>query len=152
MNVRFLYVYRDNDNYKNYGEAVFSGPELPGEEFSELLSRLDERLRAALRDGELFIAGDVGIPEVFLWDPQADYDPDDPEAWPSDLAPGKYRINEADHCWHEYVGLEAAEEPPTDPRTVLEFVQAVEQAAREGWKEFVPGERRRMTAPSVVRI
>jgi hypothetical protein len=135
--VAFEYLYRDGDNYKNYGRVVFANPEgVPPEE-------VERRLRAAFSEEDFFIAGQVRIPEVFLWDPDADYDPDDPETWPADLGPGRYVITEADHCWHEFSRVYATDEPPDDAhgRTVAEFVREVEAAAREGWRVFSPADR-----------
>jgi hypothetical protein len=129
-NTAFGYMYRDADNYKNSGRpVVFAGPPTPA---------LEDRLRAALEDGEYFIASQIGVPEVFLYDPALQYDPDDPTTYPADLGAGPYAINASDHCWHEFTELRRTADPPTDPRTFAAFVAAVEAAAAEGWRAFTP--------------
>jgi hypothetical protein len=96
-----------------------------------------EQLVTALHEGQYFIARQMRVPEVFLWDLQAGYDSDDP---PAGVGPGQYAINEDDHCWHEFCDVRATNELPTDEhgRTIEQFVQEVRQAAANGWQEFVP--------------
>lgn len=112
-NTDILYMYRDASNYKNTGHVIFRG---------EISSDLETRLRAALEDGDNFIADQVGVPEIFF-----EFGEDSAE----------------DHSWHEFVEATVTSEDATDTRTVEEFVVAIEAASRAGWREFeqVCGER-----------
>ncbi len=116
-NVRFRYLYRDASNWKAFGEVVFGGhPTLPVWEAESLI-------RQACEDGCYFIAGQVGIAEVFLW-----------LAWD---------LDQDDHCWHEFEGLAETQDPVSDPagRDIRQLVMAFRQAARQGWQVFEPAER-----------
>ncbi len=110
MNTAFEYRYRDASNYKRFGYVVFAG---------EFTATTEMRLRAALDDGEHFIAHQLKIPEVFLW---------------LDV----YPKNEDDHCWHEYARMELTKDQPTDPRTIEHFIRDVEAAAAVGWMIWDP--------------
>lgn len=116
MAVALDYLYRDGSNCKASGSVVFAG---------DADEALVARLKAALDDGQWFIAGQVGVPEVFLWDG------------------GEYEANEDDHCWHELIDVSATDAVPTDVqgRTFAAFVAQVEAAGRTGWDEFDPEER-----------
>jgi hypothetical protein len=71
--VCFHYLYRDAGNNKQFAQAVFSNREnLSSEE-------LEQRIRGLLKDGENFIAKEVGLPECFFED-----------------------RNDDDHTWHEF--------------------------------------------------
>lgn len=145
-NVRFSYLYRDADNYKQGGAVVFSNPD--GHPVGEAKRMFD----GWMDGGEYFIADQVRVPEVFLWDPAADYDPNDPETYPDFVAmgggAGHYAINDADHPWHEFEELEETDDEPTDAhgRTLREFVEEVSRAGQEGWREFDPKGRRTTAA------
>lgn len=78
MKVRFLYMYRDAGNFKNFGEAYFENPH----GFS--LENLTEKIKSNLLDDLFFDAFAVGLPELFF----EDYD------------------DELDHDWHEFDRLE----------------------------------------------
>lgn len=139
-NTRFTYLYRDADNYKNFGAVVFAGI---------IDSELRRRFERALDGGEYFIAEQLGVPEVFLWDPDApDYDIDDEHTWPEELGAGKYKINASDHCWHEFDDFELTADAPTDVRrrTIGVFVSDVENASRAGWTVSNPAARRSFRA------
>lgn len=138
MNVKFEYLYRDGDNYKAWGAVVLTG----GGNAHEL-REWQKRIQKRCFDGEGFIAHQVGVPEVFLWSSDADYDVDDPSTYPSGLGAGNYVINDADHCYHEFSELVLTNEPPSDPRTPEAFVEAFEAASRAGWKGFIPTKTRR---------
>jgi hypothetical protein len=115
MAVAFDYLYRDGSNYKAHGRVVFAG---------ECDSGLVARLEAALYDGDAFIARQVRVPEVFLWDG------------------GGFAVSDDDHCWHGSGGVSASAEEPDDGagRTFGAFVAEVEAANRAGCEEFDPGE------------
>lgn len=130
-NTRFSYLYRDASNYKNHGDVVFSG---------EFTPELEEKLTSVLNDGEYFIAHQVGIPEVFLWDKDLEYD-----EYPVELVgTARYKIDEEDdHVWHEFDGLSLTDAAPTDPRTIEEFIDEVVRQADLGWLDtWMPGDPR----------
>lgn len=135
-NIELVYMYRDGGNYKNYGSVVFSNDSLLS------LAGLEIEICNHLDMGEFFIADQVGIPEVFSWDPEADYDPDDPETYPDTFGPGGYVIQDIDHCWHEFIGLSVTDNKPTDERSISEFIADLEREARKGWNLFLPDDRR----------
>jgi hypothetical protein len=113
VNTRFGYLYRHASNYKQWGAVVFSGVA------SEAIER---RLTATLDSGEFFIADQVRVPELFFHDGLAVQD---------------------DPCWHEFVALEVTTEDPTDAhaRSIADFVEECETAARDGWRAFDPRAR-----------
>lgn len=123
-NIRFVYLYRDGSNWKQFGEVVFANPD--GLEPADI----EARLRLKFQDGDNFIASQIGVPEVFLYSEAADYDVENP---PLGVGPGEYVISEDDHCWHELDSVLASTSGPTDSRTALEFIQEVE--AIEKWTE-----------------
>jgi hypothetical protein len=111
-NIRFAYMYRDAGNYKQRGEAIF---------FNETHLRLDEierQIRSRLNDGEFFIARQVHLEERFF---EVLYDDD--------------------HPWHEFLGVDASDDPAFDPdhehrRDIAEFLSDLEKAHRAGWDEM----------------
>lgn len=131
MNTKFEYMYRDGANWKNNGSVVFAGGITP---------EIKARFEALLEPGDQFIADQLGIPEVFQWNPNANYDPLDP---PVGLGPGQYVINEDDHCFHEFIGIEEVTNDvvPTDSRTFAQFVEDLAVAKKAGWKVFDPMDR-----------
>lgn len=112
----FEYMYRDASNYKKGGEIIFSNPNNLSEK------SIEERLSWAMEGGEYFIAGQVGIPEVFLYD--------------------GISLDDDDHCWHEMCRVspsaEAFADTKTDTRTIDEFITDVEKASRDGWELWNP--------------
>jgi len=119
-NIRFDYMYRDGGNNKNHGEAVFANrSSLP-------LDQIERRIKAALQDGEYFIAWQVKIEELFFETPSGD-----------------------DHPWQEFKGVEVTTTHPAyDPanwvihrhaqhllgrRDITEFLADLEQASEAGW-------------------
>ena len=113
MNLKLSYLYRDASNYKRHGEIVLAG--LP----EEGVATFEAALRNALHEGAFFIAGQVGVPEVFHW-------------------LHGYARGDDDHCYHEFSGVEATDSAPTDPRTPAVLLAAYQKASREGWVEFDP--------------
>ena len=111
-NVRFAYMYRDASNYKQHGEAIFSNEkQLPVDE-------IEKQIRSFLNDGEFFIARQIHLEERFF---DALYDDD--------------------HSWHEFVRVEATDDPTFDPeaehkRDSAEFLGELENAHRAGWDEM----------------
>lgn len=114
MAVVLSYLYRDAGNYKRHGEVAFAGT---------LEAGLEERLKAALDEGDYFVPAQVDVPEVYLW------------------GAGGYAAGGDDHCWHELDGVAERAEVVTDrrERTFAEFVAEVEAASKAGWATFAPG-------------
>lgn len=110
-NIRFAYMYRDASNYKQHGEAIFSN------ETHLPLDEIENQIRSYLNDGEFFIARQVHLEERFF---DVLYD---------------------DHPWHEFLGVDASDDPAFDPnhehkRDIAEFLSDLEKAHRAGWDEM----------------
>src|SRR5690606_1346312 len=58
MMIFFNYLYRDAGNYKQHGSVVFGNPN------NRRLNEVDQRIRAALIDGEFFVARHWGLPDL----------------------------------------------------------------------------------------
>lgn len=112
--IKFTYMYRDAGNSKAWGEVVFSNPN----DFS--LTDIEARLRKAFDMGCLFAAGQIQIPEVFLY------------------ANGD--VIAEDHCFHEFHSVELSTDTPIDvnQRSIRSFVEQVEKESQQGWSAFNP--------------
>lgn len=143
QNVAFTYQYRDGSNYKRHGEVIFSNPA------QDEVSWLDASFERQSDDGRNFIADQVRVPEVFLWDPAARYNPDDPSTYPANLSAGKFMITKDDHCWHEFTGCVTTTQAPTDihGRTIEEFLEEFTDVAKAEWELFDPMARRQFRPP-----
>ena len=108
-NTAFIYLYRDADNYKKWGKVVFSG---------SCRDRYEQQLREVCQRGELFVACQIRIPEVFLWRE---------EQWEKTVA---------DHDWHEFYQLRATGDEPDDvhDRSIEAFVEEFRGLGRDGWE------------------
>ena len=111
-NIRFAYMYRDASNYKQYGEVIFSNETHP------LVEEIEKQIRSFLNDGEFFIARQVHLEERFF-----------------------DTLYDDDHPWHEFVRVEATDDPTFDPepehkRDIAEFLSDLEQAHCSGWDEM----------------
>jgi hypothetical protein len=117
LNIKFIYLYRDGSNYKNWGEVVFASAATVN------VDDLQKQVTASLDGGELFIASQVRVPEVFLWIDS--------------------RIDVDDHCFHEFEKLDFTAELPTDVfgRTVEQFVDEIRLTSLRGWQCFDPVDR-----------
>jgi hypothetical protein len=96
VNTRFNYMYRDGSNNKEHGDVIFAGEAAPGDL---------ERLTGQFDEGLYFKADKVGVPDLLE------------ACWSV--------IDELDHGWHEFCGLEPTDVPPTDPRPFSEFLAGV---------------------------
>ena len=114
MNVKFNYLYRDAGNYKSWGLVIFRNPE----ELS--INEIEQRLRQSFFQHDLFIAGQIGIPEVFLY--------------------GAADATEDDISFHEFDSVELTDDTSNDQgnRTIRDFLHVVELSGRLGWKTFTP--------------
>ena len=115
--IRFNYLYRDASNYKEWGSVDFTNPE------KLALNEIEQSLRKNFDQGELFIAHQIKIPELFFYAAEP--------------------ITEDDHCYHEFGSLEeidtAASETPS--RSISDFINTIELAATTGWEAFNPADR-----------
>ena len=111
-NIKFNYLYRDGNNFKSWGEVIFSNPE------NLTINEIKERLLASFLTDKQFIASQILIPEKFLF------------------ANGTFVKH--DHCYHEFDCVEICQEDTTDDleRSCNEFLRVVELAAKHGWKAF----------------
>jgi hypothetical protein len=124
-NVKFSYLYRDAGNYKNSGEVVLSNPE------SIEIESVRIRLTRAFEQGDLFLADQVRVPEVFLFREGC--------------------ATSDDHCFHEFRSVEPTSEPAHDKhhRSISQLVAEVERESATGWRCFdVHEPRRRRTRAS----
>ena len=108
-NTAFVYLYRDADNYKKWGEVIVEGACRP---------EYEEAIRAACQRREVFVADPVRVPEIFLFDE---------EGW---------EATAADHGFHEFWGLRATEEAVDDrwERGIEEFVEEFRAVGENGWE------------------
>jgi hypothetical protein len=113
-NIKFNYLYRDAGNCKNWAEIVFSNPD------RHSINAITEALVDAFLQDGIFVAHQIRVPEVFLFDS------------------GDATLD--DHCFHEFDTVEPTLECPTDRylRSISEFVAEVESQAKRGWVPFAP--------------
>lgn len=109
-NVKLTYLYRDASNYKAWGELIFANPECLS------LEEIEESLATYFLDGILFVAAQVGIPEVFLFH--------------------EYPFSEDDHFFHEFVAVAYSNGQTTDSerRSIKEFIDQCNLANQKGWR------------------
>jgi len=87
-NLEFRYMYRDGGNYKKSGRVIFSNPE-------RLTSAsVAQELQRSFIWGDLFIAAQIRLPEVFLY------------------AGGSFSYD--DHCYHEFDVVESTPDAASD--------------------------------------
>jgi hypothetical protein len=117
QNVRFRYLYRDGNNFKSWADVVFRDPD-HGD-----LRGTKKLLECAFKPDGLFIAGQIRVPEVFLY--------------------SRCRAFAEDHCFHEFYSLERTPDHPNDrfDRSIGQFVAAVQREANRGWVVFDPFDR-----------
>jgi len=93
-NINFNYLYRDADNFKQFGSVIFSNPN------NLSVVEIDNILRSRLIDEEYFNHVKFGVPSLFFKNRSVD-----------------------DHNWHEYENVEMTVKNPTDKRTIEEFLK-----------------------------
>lgn len=101
-NIQFNYKYRDAGNYKVFGHVVFTNPDECSLDF------IENKLRASLIDSEFFDPKDWKLPRLKFDD------------WVPDL----------DHTWNEYENVEYTSEPPTQEKSITEFLEFVSKVPR----------------------
>lgn len=157
-NTALFYTYRDGDNYKVAGKAVFAGP---------CSLELRDRITRATQDGGdddygNFVPGQVGLPdlqnqfykaEIRVIDamiaaaeektdaparlaiPEADV-----ASWKAlrqDMTETKAQWNpERDHPFHEINDICLTDDAPTDPRSIEDFAADMEKTAWD--TEYLP--------------
>ena len=116
-NIKFNYLYRDGSNYKKWADVVFFNPD------HMQLNVASDAIRNVLWAEDLFVAHQIRVPEAFLF--------------------AKGDISSDDHCFHEFYGVEASDQSPTDKygRTASEFIAEVVREAKGGWQVFDPLDR-----------
>jgi hypothetical protein len=111
-NILFEYLYRDAGNWKQYGQAVFTNiGESP-------LANIEAQIRAALHDGQWFLAEKIDLETQFI----GDHNTDD------------------DHPWHEFDKVSETNLSPSDPafidgprRDIAQFIRAMQAWHQMGW-------------------
>jgi len=157
QNTALYYIYRDGDNYKVAGKAVFSGP---------CSLELRDRISRAAADGGdddygQFIPGQVGLPDLQNTFYQAEIkvidamlsaaektespvrlaiNGADVESWKAlrkDMAMTRPQWNpDRDHPFHEITEISLTKDAPTDPRSIEEFAAQMEKTV---WNpEYLP--------------
>ena len=113
-NIKFNYLYRDAGNYKEFGNVIFSNPDLL------TLHKLAMPLAETFSSERLFIAHQIRVPEVFLYT--------------------QGNATSDDHCFHEFDCVEETLEGPNDRhfRSIVEFLVEIQCEAKRGWKAFDP--------------
>jgi hypothetical protein len=106
-NIRFHYLYRDAGNYKQSNTVVFGNDQRGLTE-----TEVEQAIAACLHDGDWFKAERVGLSVCFFDEPPTD----------------------DDHPWHEFDCVEETDDPPTDPRDIAEFLEAMQQGKRDRWR------------------
>ena len=115
-NIKFKYLYRDGSNFKRWSDVVFPNPhDLPLEVAAKSLGNAFDK------DG-LFVAHQIRIPEVFLYD--------------------EGHANADDHCFHEFYEVVGSSEIPSDlyGRSIDQFIAEVQRVGH-GWLVFDPFDR-----------
>ena len=113
-NIEFTYLYRDGNNFKKWGSVIFSNLErLP-------IDAIDKQMRPLLLIDLQFMAGQVRVPELFLYD-------DGPFSYD-------------DHCYHEFKAVHLTTEVANDiqNRSIGEFLVEFARESENGWREFDP--------------
>jgi hypothetical protein len=112
--IRFNYLYRDGSNFKSWGELLFSNPDKLD------IENISKRLHAAFEQEAFFIAHQIQVPEMFLYN--------------------EGNINNADHCFHEFHSVEKIESSnnETHELTILQFIELIEKVSASGWHAFDP--------------
>jgi hypothetical protein len=79
---------------------------------------IKRRIEKALHPDGLFIASQVRVPDVFLWNIS--------------------RSDDDDHCFHEFFAVEETQEEPDDVhgRTIDEFLITLQAESVKGWRCF----------------
>ncbi|MBN7813081.1 hypothetical protein J0A68_19155 [Algoriphagus sp. H41] len=96
-NIRLNYRYRDAHNYKEFGSMVFANPA------GMSVEAATDLLRGKLISEEFFVPQDWGLARLHA----SSYNP------------------EVDHEWHEFEEFENTDDPATDGRDVMEFLEGV---------------------------
>lgn len=96
-NIKFLYLYRDAGNYKQFGDIVFSNPS------SLDISEIENTIRKYLIDGEFFQPLKWNIPLIY----ENNYDPT------------------IDHDWYEFISIESTQEKAVGIRNIQDFLNCI---------------------------
>ena len=99
MNIRFIYLYRDAGNFKNWGEVIFENKN------NYDAGHLEKQIRTILIDQEFFVADKLDIPILRFQE----------------------HIDRLDHDWHEFHSFEPTffEQTDTLSRDVSNFIESL---------------------------
>jgi EcoRII C terminal len=113
-NFKFIYLYRDAGNYKEWASIVFLNPD------KSTVESVTEALHRSLIEERLFVANQVRVPECFLYT--------------------EGNATTDDHCFHEFDTIEFTSESPNDrhSRSIDQFIGEVTSEAARGWVAFDP--------------
>ena len=116
--VQFEYQYRDADNYKKSRLLQFKN------ELDRSIKFIDQEIRKTLLDGIWFVADQVQLPELFLYE--------------------ESKVTVADHCLHELVVVQAfiGEAKPEEIAGSIDcLIARFVEAENRGWVLFDPNVR-----------
>lgn len=129
MNTRINYEYTDGANYHFRGSLVVKG---------RMTKALWARILKSCNEGDLFIADQVGFPEVFGFLPGKHINEEEKRET-------GYPYDDEDGCWHRFdcsgVTWRITKARWEQIRSVEEVASSFEKAAREGWRVFDPADR-----------
>ena len=113
-NIKFNYLYRDASNFKKWSSVVFANPT------NLSVAEIEGSLRRDFLPDQLFVARQIRVPEVFLFE--------------------DYPTTVDDHCFHECFSVEPTSDATNDTfdRSILGFVVEVHTEALLGWVPFDP--------------
>jgi hypothetical protein len=113
-NVRLSYTYTDLDNNQRVTAVTFADPD------TLELTTITTAIQEQLVDNAYFLPGQIKLPTCFLHEPRR-----------GDLICD--HSDDVDHPWHEFSHLEFSSDPPTDPRTLLQFLDQLKAIGPAGW-------------------
>jgi hypothetical protein len=156
-NTKITYLYRDGSNYKIDASVIFAGAITLGDRdrlLQGMLPAHDEDVWGTIIPGQVGLADlqnrfgrkEIAMLEALLA-PQdgpirAPIDPDERARYEALLEETRAHKpqwrEEDDHIFHEVTDIHLTEEAPTDPRTILEFIDEVERVSwDESWRPSV---------------
>jgi len=110
--VRFTYQYRDKSNWKNLADLICINPN------NHEVAEIKRAIKATLIDELWFIANQVGLPELFLFNNEP--------------------VADDDHCFHELLCVDEVVDSMESEEQVDDLISRFEEANKTGWKEFAP--------------
>lgn len=115
-NIKFIYLYRDSSNYKDWGEVVFSNDK-------EIdINNTSKEIISYLNSGEFFIAEKISVPILDLY------------------------ADDFNFGYHEFSKIEYTDESPTDAQNhgFSEFVEELKSRGFLEYKLTKAGESQKL--------